>query len=201
MNQFRQIVNLLNEIGMLAQIPRSGFAFLGTGKQSIAEHSYRVSLVAHALAHLMGGPIDRYKLVMMCLLHDLPESRIGDLNYVQKKYVTPNISKALHDLSNESVLGPEIVNWIEEYEKGESLEAQIAHDADQIEFLLVLKREQELGHQKALEWFQRVRQRIKTKVGIKLVETILETSTDQWWIKNPDDPHWIDGGKKPHIHS
>ncbi|WP_042278581.1 HD domain-containing protein [Candidatus Protochlamydia sp. R18] len=201
MNQFRQIVNLLNEIGMLAQIPRSGFAFLGTGKQSIAEHSYRVSLVAHALAHLMGDPIDRYKLVMMCLLHDLPESRIGDLNYVQKKYVTPNISKALHDLSNESVLGPEIVNWIEEYEKGESLEAQIAHDADQIEFLLVLKRELELGNQKALEWFQRVRQRIKTKIGIKLVETILETSTDQWWIKNPDDPHWIDGGKKPHMHS
>ena len=37
------IVNLLHEVGMLAHIPRSGFAFLGLGKQSVAEYSYRVA--------------------------------------------------------------------------------------------------------------------------------------------------------------
>jgi putative hydrolase of HD superfamily len=195
MQQLHQIVNLLNEIGMLANIPRSGFAFLGTGKQSVAEHSYRVTLIAYTLTHLIQKPVDQHKLLMMCLTHDLPESRIGDLNYVQKKYVSANLPKALNDLSQESSLGPEIVGWIEEYEKGETLEAQIAHDADQIELLLVLKREEELGNPNASEWFQTVRKRVRTEQGQQLVEVISKTSSNEWWLKNRDDSHWIEKGK------
>ena len=48
-----EIVNLLHEIGMLSSIPRSGFAFLGSGKQSVAEHSFRVTLIAYVLARLV----------------------------------------------------------------------------------------------------------------------------------------------------
>lgn len=190
------IVNLLNEIGMLAHIPRSGFAFLGSGKQSVAEHSFRVATIAYALAHLSSQPVDYYKLMMICLMHDLPEARIGDLNYVQKKYVTSDLNKALQDIHKGSFLGPEIVQWVEEYEKGESREAQIAHDADQIELLLVLKREQELGNERATNWFEKACQRIKTPMGLQLAETIAQTPSDNWWIGDREDPHWIDGGKK-----
>lgn len=199
MSSLPDIVNLLNEIGMLAHVPRSGFAFLGSGKQSVAEHSFRVALIGYALAHLSDQPIDRYKLMMLCLLHDLPESRIGDLNYVQKKYVRPNLGMALEDLAKGSSLGPEVVSWIEDYEQGNSLEAQMAQDADQIELLLVLKREQELGNEKALDWFQRVRQRLQTPMAHELAETILQTPSDNWWMTNPTDPHWIDGSKKRHL--
>ncbi|MBA2368433.1 MAG: HD domain-containing protein [Candidatus Protochlamydia sp.] len=189
-----EIVNLLNEIGMLAHIPRSGLGFLGSGKQSVAEHSYRVALIAYALARLSKDSIDLNKLVMICLLHDLPEARIGDLNYVQKKYVEPMLEKALQDLSDGSFLGPEIVGWIEEYENGTSLESKIAHDADQLELILLLKREHELGNIKAADWYQKARQRLTTPMGVELAESIIQTSSDSWWIGNPDDPHWIDGG-------
>ena len=94
------------------------FAFLGSGRQSVAEHSYRMTLIAYALARLIDEPVNMYKLIMMCLFHDLPEARIGDLNYVQKKYVVPKLDKALDAIASGSFLGPEIVAWIQEYEQG-----------------------------------------------------------------------------------
>lgn len=193
-----QIVNLLNEMGMLSSLPRSGFAFLGSGKQSVAEHSFRVTLVAYALARLTGQPLDFHKLVMMCLLHDLPEARIGDLNYVQKKYVIPQLDKALNDIKEASFLGPQIIAWIEEYEEGKSFESQLAHDADQLELLLVLKQEEEKGNQRAKEWMINSKKRLQTEVGKQVAETIFQTSSDAWWWVNKSDPHWVDGGKAKH---
>lgn len=191
----RSMVNLLNEIGMLAHIPRSGFAFLGSGKQSVAEHSFRVTLVAYTLAKFIDEPIDAYKLMMLCLFHDLPEARTGDLNYMQKKYVAIHLDKTLKDIEQASHCGPEIVEWIEEYEKGESLEAKIAHDADQLELLLVLKQEHDLGNSNALEWFQNGQKRLRTTVAKQLSQAILETPSNEWWLGDKHDPHWVDGGK------
>lgn len=190
-----QIVNLLHEMGMLSSLPRSGFAFLGSGKQSVAEHSFRVALVAYALAHLINHPLDFHKLVMMCLLHDLPEARIGDLNYVQKKYVIPQLDKALNDIKEASFLGPQMIEWIQEYEEGKSLESQLAHDADQLELLLVLKQEEEKGNQRAQAWMANAKKRLQTEIGKQVAEIISQTSSDAWWYVNKSDPHWVDGGK------
>jgi putative hydrolase of HD superfamily len=190
------LVNFLHEAGMLAEIPRSGFAFLGSGKQSVAEHSYRVALTAHVLASLFSQKIDKYKLMMLCLLHDLPESRIGDLNYVQKKYVTAHTQKALNDIEKDSVLGPEVVSWIKEYEEGNTLEAKLAHDADQLELLLMLKQEEEKGNERAAEWYKNAIKRLITDEAKKMAEAISQTPTDSWWMGDRKDSHWIHGGKK-----
>lgn len=196
MDSIQEVFNLFNEIGMLAYIPRSGLAFLGSGRQSVAEHSFRVSLVAYALARLIAEPVDQYKLTMMCLFHDLPEARIGDLNYVQKKYVVPQLGKALSDIVEGSFLGEEIVNWIEEYKQGQSLEAQLAHDADQLELLLVLKQEQERGNPHAADWMDNACKRLHTEVGKRVAAVIRETASNTWWLTDRSDPHWIDGGEE-----
>lgn len=193
--QMIEIVNLLHEIGMLSSIPRSGFAFLGSGKQSVAEHSFRVTLIAYVLARLVEYPIDTQKLVMMCLFHDFPEARLGDLNYFQKKYVTPKLDQALEDLTSSSFLGPDIVAWIQEYEEGKSIEARLAHDADQLELLLVLKQQQELGNGRAGEWKENLLKRLRTDEGKKMGESIWQTPSDAWWVQDRSDSHWIDGGK------
>lgn len=193
--ELKSIVNLLHEIGMLALIPRSGFTFLGSGKQSVAEHSFRVASIAHVLARLTKEPIDHDKLIMICLFHDLPESRTGDLNYLQKKYVHADLPKAMKDIEEGSPLGPEIVEWIEDYEKEDSLESKLAHDADQLELMLVLKQELERGNQKSLDWFKNSYKRLKTPIAKQLADEILNTPSDGWWMENKEDPHWIDGGK------
>ena len=44
--------DFLFEVGMLNRTPRSGFAFLGSGEQSVSEHSFRMLYIAWLLAWL-----------------------------------------------------------------------------------------------------------------------------------------------------
>lgn len=189
----RDLVNLLNEAGMLDAIFRSGFAFLGNGAQSVAEHSFRMAITAFVIARQMAERVDLSKLLLMALFHDLPEARTGDLNYVNKKYVTANESKVLEDLKQECRLGTEIAALVEEYKTGATLEAQIAHDADQLELMLKLKRELDLGNSFAKEWLNIAKQRVKLAVSKKLAEEILQTPWNEWWIKDKSDPYWVHG--------
>ena len=53
--QLGRLADFCNEVGMLRHTPRSGYAFLGSGKENVAEHSYRVSVLGYALARLAGA--------------------------------------------------------------------------------------------------------------------------------------------------
>ena len=74
----KKIAHLLFEAKMLKEIPRSGFHFLGAGKESIAEHSFCTTFIAYVMSQLE-PTVDALKLTTMCLVHDLPEARTGDL--------------------------------------------------------------------------------------------------------------------------
>lgn len=190
-NDFESSVKFFHEVGMLADLPRSGFAFLGSGKQSVAEHSYRMTLIAYVLAELSQESVDLKKLLLMCLIHDLPESRIGDLNYVNKKYVSVDEKKVLEEVKSDYPFGGTIQALINEYNEKITLESKLAHDADQLELLLVLKKESELGNNKAIEWFNKSEQRLETDQAKQLAKQIRSISSDSWWLVNPDDPHWV----------
>lgn len=190
------IVNLLHEIGMLANTPRSGFAFLGTGKQSVAEHSYRMAFIGYVLASMCKEPVDKHKLLLICLLHDLPEARTGDLNYMNKKYVKADEDKAIDDMRKGSPLASEFAGFIKEYSHGNSIEAKLAHDADQLELMLVLKQQQEIGNSRAMAWFDNACLRLITHEGKKLAQAIRSVPSDDWWMGDREDPHWINGGKQ-----
>jgi len=64
-----RIVDFFNEVGMLRHTPRSGYAFLGSGRESVAEHSYRVSVMGYALARLSNA--DPARVTFLCLFHDV----------------------------------------------------------------------------------------------------------------------------------
>jgi len=182
----------LHELSMLAKIPRSGFAFLGTGKQSVAEHSFGMTMVAWVLADLVDKPVDKQRLLVLCLFHDLLEARTGDMNYVQKKYVKVDEKRAIKDLKEEyGNLGDEVASYLEEYQEGKSVEALIAHDADQLELMLILRQQQDIGNPQAKKWMDITVKRLKTDEAKRLVKEIMSTPSDEWWLKNKDDPHWI----------
>ena len=82
-----RIVEFLFEVGMLKRTPRSGWQFLGTGSESVAEHVFRTAMIALVLARI-DGTVDADRMLRLALVHDLPEARTGDLNYVNQKYVT-----------------------------------------------------------------------------------------------------------------
>ena len=69
----KSIVNFFFELGMLKKTPRSGFQFLGSGRESVADHAFRVAAIGYTLAKL-NGEADAFTVILMCLFHDLPES-------------------------------------------------------------------------------------------------------------------------------
>jgi putative hydrolase of HD superfamily len=172
---------------MLKKTPRSGFQFLGSGKESVAEHLFRVAAIGYTLARL-DSETDVFRVVQMCLFHDLAESRTGDLNYVNKQYVRADERQALVDLLQPLPFGPELREVVVEFEHGESREAQLARDADQLDLILELKEHLDLGNRYADKWLYFARQRLKTDLGRQLASEIMETDSTEWWFEGRD--HW-----------
>ena len=187
----KRIANFLFEAGMLKRTPRSGFQFLGSGSESVAEHIFRTVYIGYALGHL-AGDVDTDRLVKMCLFHDLPEARTGDLNYVNKKYVKADEEKAVNDLAETLPFGNDIRSLIFEFMEGKTAEAQLACDADQLEMILALKEHKDLGNTYADEWLEFALRRLKTDVARELAKTILETDSSLWWFSDKSD-WWIKG--------
>lgn len=187
----KRIANFLFEAGMLKRTPRTGFQFLGSGAESVAEHIFRTVYIGYTLGHLSKN-VDTDKLIKMCLFHDLPEARTGDLNYVNKKYVKADMGKAVEDLSGTVPFGNEIKELIEEFEKSESLEARLAHDADQLELILALKEYKDVGNKYADEWLEYALKRLKTDIAMELAQTILKTDSSLWWFSDKSD-WWVTG--------
>ena len=190
----KNIANFLFEAGMLKRTPRSGFQFLGTGAESVAEHIFRTTYIGYALGQSATG-INVDRLIKMCLFHDLPEARTGDLNYVNKKYVTADEKKAVKDLVETLPFGNEIEGLISEYEEGMTEEARLAKDADQLEMILALKEYKDLGNKYADEWLGFSMKRLQTESAKELARTILETDSSLWWFSDKGD-WWITGGKR-----
>jgi putative hydrolase of HD superfamily len=94
----KDLINFLFEVGMLKKTPRTGYQFLGSGKESVAEHTFRMTVIGYLLS-LQEPKADSMKTTLMCLFHDLHEARTGDHNYVNKRYVQIDEAKAVEDLA------------------------------------------------------------------------------------------------------
>ena len=175
-----KIADLLFEARMLKEIPRSGFAFLGAGEESVAEHSFSTTFIAYVLTQL-SPEADALKTICMCLLHDLPETRIGDLNTVQKNYVAADEEKAMADATRQLPFGSGWVELLAEFKAAESIEAKLAHDADQISLILELKHLKDLGYAPPTDWLPNVTARLQTDIGKQVAQAVLETKRDAWW--------------------
>lgn len=184
---------------MLQRTPRSGFAFLGTGAQSVAEHTFRMLNIAFVLNKLIaasgGEAADELQLLKMVLFHDLPESSTGDLNYQNQKYVRVDEEKLFGDMANELPFGEEIVGLAREYEERKTLAARIAYEADQLEFLITVKEEQDKGNPLAQDWIPPCLARLKSDSAKQLAQEILTTRMDEWWFSNKQDAHWVTRGR------
>jgi putative hydrolase of HD superfamily len=190
----KSIANFLFEVGMLKRTPRTGLQFLGSGNDSVAEHLLRTAYIAFALGSLVPG-VDRSKLVLLCLLHDLPEARTGDLNYENKKYVTADEGAAVRDLCKTLPFGGDIQALIDEFNAGETLEARLANDCDQLELLCVLKEEKDRGNPQADEWIAFALRRLREPPAQQLAATLLHTHSSDWWFEDRGD-WWVWAGRE-----
>ena len=179
----KNIANLLFKANILKKIPRSGFHFLGAGKESVAEHSFCTAFIAFVMAQ-MEPETDGCRLIAMCLVHDLPEAKTGDLNYVQKKYVTANENKAIQQIVNGLPFGANLSELMAEFNERRTMESKLAHDADQLALILDLKTLSDVGYEPPKKWLRYALDRLETQTGHKMARSIMETEWDAWWLEN-----------------
>jgi putative hydrolase of HD superfamily len=179
----KNIANLLFKAKILKDIPRSGYHFLGAGKESVAEHSFSVSFIAFVMSQIEPN-VDAFRLIAMSLVHDLPEAKTGDLNYVQKKYVTANENKAVQDITKNLPFGTKLIDLIKEFNECRSIEAKLAHDADQLALILDLKSLSDIGYAPPKKWLPFALKRLQTQTGRTLADSIMNTEYDAWWLEN-----------------
>jgi putative hydrolase of HD superfamily len=187
----QDIANFLFEIGMLKKTPRTGFQFLGSGNESVAEHILRTVFIGYTLCKIERD-VDELKVLKICLVHDLPEARTGDMNYMYKKYVSVDEAKAVNDLTETLFFGEDIRTAINEFNERKTKESLIAHDADQLSLILQLKECGDLGNKYSQEWINFAMQRLYTETAKKIADVILKTDSSEWWFKDKSD-WWING--------
>lgn len=185
----KELANFLFEVGMLKRTPRTGFQFLGSGEESVAEHILRTVYISYVLSY-MHPEIDKFRLILITLFHDFLEARTGDLNYMNKKYNITDETKAMEDALKDLPFKEEVENFLSDFWQQDSLEAKLAKDADNLELLLQLKEQKDLGNPYADDWIKFTLQRLVTNAGKKLSEAILETDSAQWWFDKKSN-WWI----------
>jgi putative hydrolase of HD superfamily len=190
-----RIADFLFEVGMLKRTPRTGWQFLaGSESESVADHSFRVAMIALALTRSAELDVDADRVLRLALVHDLPEARTGDLNYMNQKYVMADEERASADLVDGLPFADELADLLDEYRRGESDEATVAHDADQLELLLQLVENRDAGVPDTDSWIPFVLKRLRTETARQLARAILEGNSTRWWFDR-DSSWWVRGGK------
>ena len=118
---------------------RSGNTSIGR-RESTAEHSWRLALLAMVVADLVPG-IDLLKLLKLCILHDLGEAVDGDLPAPEQVGLRQKSGKERADFVSltEDLPPPvkaEFLALWDEYENAASEEARLAKALDKIETLV-----------------------------------------------------------------
>lgn len=183
------LADFIFEVGMLRKTPRSGYQFLGSGSENIAEHSFRTAILGYALAKRAGANPEH--TAMMCLFHDLHEARTGDFNYINALYNTSDDRRALEDATRNTGMETVVLPLWDELEERESLESQLAHDADQLDLFFNLLQEKALGNVYAEEWLSSCRARLHSEEAKKLAESACETDPTHWWRKGHSESWWV----------
>lgn len=192
---WKRLADFIFELGMLRRTPRTGYQFLGSGAENVAEHSFRTAMIGYMLARRAGADVSR--TVFLCLFHDVHEARIGDFNYVNRIYNTSNPELALTHALEGTGLREEVLGMWRELEAGESLEARLAQDADQLDFIANLKEEKDLGNPYAEKWLLHAVPRLQTEWAHQLAVSVLGTDQSDWWFVRPDESWWRRGNGKP----
>ena len=189
----KRVIEFLFEVGMLKKTPRTGYQFLGSGKESVADHSFRTAVIGYILATQQPAA-DRNRVVLMCLFHDFPEARTGDHNYVNKRYVTADEDGALRDQVRELPFGDEVIALATEFNQDATLEANLSRDADQLDLILELKEQLDFGNPGAKDWLDFAIKRLLTENARKMAEEILSTDSTNWWFDKKTD-WWVNGSR------
>jgi putative hydrolase of HD superfamily len=181
--ELQALARFAYEIGHLKRSARTGWWMVGiSDPESVAEHALRTALLGFLLAEMEGANAAR--TAVLCLFHDIQETRTGDIPYVGKEYLR---TADPADVAADQVRGlPEeaasaVRGAVEEYEAQESPEAQLARDADRLECLVQALEYRVQGFEQVTPWVESSQAALRSVTAKRLAEACLDTSPGDWW--------------------
>ncbi len=140
-----KIFDFLHEVGNLKNVKRYGKIEPGKNDitpDSTADHTWRLTLMALVLKDELNLDIDLLKAMKIAVVHDLPETITGDIDY--REIVDGNVTKeekqkekikTMKKITNHlsEKIGKGVLELWEEYEKAETREALFVKALDKIE--------------------------------------------------------------------
>lgn len=186
--ELQRVAQFLFEVGTMRKTIRMHRQLLLTDDLSdnIATHSFRVAVIGFFLAKMEG--VNPEKVMLMCLLHDMGESRTNDHNWVHKRYTT-EAETEIHQEQLGTLPFLDLFNIASEYYERKSKEAIIAKDADILDEILLLREYVWQGNKEAEEWLggKKIRQPynylkyLKTESAKTLGKALYDEDPSSWW--------------------
>jgi putative hydrolases of HD superfamily len=182
-NDDEATVSWLHEAGHLKNTPRTGWQLAGVrGPESVAEHSFRVGVLAYVIAVMEGADADR--AAALALFHDLPEARTTDLHSMAKPWIETKPDARVIEAQTAALpeqLAEPIRALIAEFADKQTLEAKCAKDADKLECLLQAREYQAQGNPLVEPWIDSMLSAVNTSSGKRLAEAAMRVAPDAWW--------------------
>ena len=141
MDSVGKIMSLISLSEKLKSVLRHSWTSSGR-HESVAEHTWRMSLIGVLVAGSLDSKVDELKLLKLIIVHDLVEAIVGDmpafdlmsnaqLREAKKRSEQAAIEEIAGMLPNQ--LGKDIQSLWEEFEEGQSYEAKVAIAIDKLE--------------------------------------------------------------------
>ena len=178
-------VEFLFEVGNLRYIKRMWSRFHTPEFANNAEHLFRTLWIALIIASREKVEVDTSKVAKMAILHDLAESRTGDVDILSRQYVQRDEDLALKDMLADTGIEEEFLALWEEYEARKSIEARIVKDADNLDVDFELAEQAANGSS-----LQRNKQDIRdfvaanklyTKTAKQIYHDLKTANPHSWW--------------------
>jgi putative hydrolases of HD superfamily len=182
MTELAGAAGYLLEAGMLKRARRSGWWVAGVrDPESVAEHSWRAAVTGMAIASLEGA--DPARTALLCVLHDTPETRIGDIPKLGQAYLTA--ADALDVVADQTAQCPPrmsetVRDAVAEFEAGETPEAVCANDADKLECLVQAVEYRHQGVSTVQPWIDSSLAALRTDTAQRLAREVLEQDPLAW---------------------
>ncbi len=186
MKPSKKILFLIEQAGTLLQMPRSHVRTLGNAFDTIASHSYHVSIMAYCIARMEGlSHEDGMKALSMGAMHDLAEGRTADLDFISKNYTTDDEERAIRDQFKNVDFGKDLEKLLGEYNERESPIAKCVKDADQLAQMYMEWTLMWRGNKLAQQWFEGdFTARIPyfhTESGKEIALELKDSNPNEWW--------------------
>jgi putative hydrolase of HD superfamily len=168
------------ELNHLKGLYRQGWLRRGVGEaecETVAEHSFATAILAMWLAQIYFPELDLCKVISLALIHDLGEVYAGDI--IPAQAIDPlekhrreagSIQRMLVSLPN----GLEIIDLWNEFELGETREAQLVRQVDKLEMGLQAEVYRLQGKPRLHEFVESARQNIDEPLLLELLNNLSE---------------------------